>query len=81
VSLQANLTEPKTKKLKIKSIKSPGSLVAHGSNYYAFWCHNGKVICRELRDDTTARASLHAQKAKMRLVEIMNKETQAQRMT
>jgi hypothetical protein len=82
VSLQANVMEPKTKKLKMKSIKSPGSLVVHGSNYYAFWRHNGKAICRALRDDNGAAVTARpeAEKANARLVKIVNKEIQTPRM-
>jgi integrase len=64
--------------MKTKSIKSPGSLVVRGSNYYAFWRHNGKAICRALRNDNGAAITMRpeAEKAKARLMEIVNRENE-----
>jgi integrase len=64
--------------MKTKSIKSPGSLVVRGSNYYAFWRHNGKAICRALRNDNGAAITTRpeAEKAKARLMEIVNRENE-----
>src|SRR5208283_314383 len=65
-------------KMKTKSIKSPGSLAVRGSNYYAFWRHNGKAICRVLRDEngTAISTQPEAELAKKRLMEIVNKENE-----
>jgi hypothetical protein len=62
--------------MKTNSIKSPSSLVVRGSNFYCFWRHNGKVICRALRNENgvATRTRPEAQRSKARLVEIANKE-------
>jgi integrase len=58
------------------SIKSPGSLVVRGSNYYAFWRVNGKAICKALRDEHGAAITTRpeAEKAKARLMQIVTAE-------
>jgi len=65
--------------MKTKLIKSPGSLIVRGSNYYAFWQHNGKAICRTLRDDngTAVTTRPESEKAIARLLELVNKENEA----
>ena len=64
--------------MKTKTVKSPGSLVVRGSNYYAFWRHKGKAICRALRDENGAAITTRpeAERAKARLMEIVNKENE-----
>lgn len=61
-----------------KRIKSPGSLVVRGSNFYCFWRHKGKAICRALRDENGAAITTRpeAERAKARLMEIANKENE-----
>ena len=58
------------------SIKSPGSLVVRGSNYYAFWRVNGKAICKALRDEHGAAITTRpeAEKAKAQLMQIVAAE-------
>jgi hypothetical protein len=62
--------------MKTKSIKSPGSLVVRGSNYYCFWRHKGKAICKALRDENGAAITTRpeAEKAKARLMQIVAAE-------
>src|ERR1039457_4389056 len=64
----------------MKTVKSPGSLVVRGSNYYAFWRHNGKAICKALRDEHGAAITTRpeAERAKARLMEIANKENEVE---
>ena len=66
--------------MKTKSIKSPGSLVVRGRNYYCFWRHNGKAICKALRDENGApiRTRPEAEAAKARLMKIVIGETQVE---
>jgi integrase len=62
--------------MKTKSIKSPGSLVVRGSNFYCFWRHKGKAICKALRDENGAAITTRpeAEKAKARLMQIVAAE-------
>jgi integrase len=62
--------------MRTKSIKSPGSLVVRGRNFYAFWRHSGKAICRVLRDEHGAPITTRpeAEKAKARLMQIVTAE-------
>jgi integrase len=64
--------------MKTKSIKSPGSLVVRGHNFYAFWRHHGKAICKALRDEHGAAITTRpeAEAAKARLMKIVIGETQ-----
>src|ERR1035437_8897566 len=64
--------------MKTKSLKSFGSLVVRGRNFYAFWRVNGKAICRALRDENGAPITTEpeAAKAKARLMEIVSKQNE-----
>jgi integrase len=69
--------------MKMKSIKSFGSLVLRGKTFYAFWrvkTPDGKLkaICKSLRDENGAAITTRpeAEKAKARLMEIVHKEKQ-----
>jgi integrase len=61
-----------------KRIRSPGSLLVRGSNFYCFWRHKGKAICRALRDENGAAITTRpeAERAKARLMDIVNKENE-----
>jgi integrase len=65
---------------KSKSLKSPGSLVVRGRNFYAFWRVNGKAISRALRDENGAPITTEpeAAKAKARLMEIVSKQNEVE---
>lgn len=67
--------------MKTKSIKSPGSLVVRGKNFYAFWrvkdsTGKSKAVCKALRDEHGAAITTRpeAEKAKARLMEIVAKQ-------
>ena len=69
--------------MKTKSLKSFGSLVVRGSNFYAFWrvkdsTGKSKAVCKALRDEHGAAITTRpeAEKAKARLMEIVHKEKQ-----
>jgi integrase len=71
--------------MKTKSIKSPGSLVVRGKNFYAFWrvkdsTGNSKAICKALRDENGAAITTRpeAETAKARLMGIVAKEDQVE---
>jgi integrase len=71
--------------MKTKSIKSFGSLVVRGNNFYAFWrvkdsTGKSKAVCRALRDEHGAAITTRpeAEKAKARLMEIVHKEKQVE---
>ncbi|MGD0351613.1 MAG: tyrosine-type recombinase/integrase [Verrucomicrobiota bacterium] len=70
-------------KTKSKSIRSPGSLVVRGKNFYAYWRVKDstgklKAICKALRDERGAPITTRpeAEKAKAALMEIVAKEKQ-----
>ena len=71
--------------MKTKSIKSFGSLVVRGNNFYAFWRvktpdGKSKAVCKALRDEHGAAITTRpeAEKAKARLMEIVHKEKQVE---
>jgi len=71
--------------MKTKSIKSFGSLVVRGKNFYAFWRvktpdGKSKAICKSLRDEHGAAITTRpeAEKAKARLMQIVHKEKQVE---
>jgi integrase len=71
--------------MKTKSIKSPGSLVVRGRNFYAFWrvkdsTGKSKAVCKALRDENGAAITTkpEAEKAKARLMEIVAKQDQVE---
>ncbi len=66
--------------MKSKSLKSPGSLVVRGRNFYAFWRVNGKAISKALRDANGAAITTRpeAEKAKARLMEIVSKQNEVE---
>jgi integrase len=71
--------------MKTKSIKSPGSLVVRGRNFYTFWRVKGtdgktKAVCKALRDENGAAITTRpeAEKAKARLMEIVAKQNQVE---
>jgi integrase len=71
--------------MKTKSIKSFGSLVVRGNNFYAFWrvkdsTGERKAVCKALRDEHGAAITTRpeAEKAKLRLMEIVHKEKQVE---
>ena len=74
---------------KSKSLKSPGSLVVRGRNFYAYWRVKTselkpdgkpkyKAICQALRDENGAPITTEpeAAKAKARLMEIVSKQNE-----
>ena len=71
--------------MKTKSIKSPGSLVVRGNNFYAFWrvkdsTGKSKAVCKALRDEHGAAITTRpeAEKAKAELMQIVHKEKQVE---
>jgi integrase family protein with SAM-like domain len=63
--------------MKTKPVKSPGTLVVRGRNYYCFWRREGKAICKALRDENGAAITTRpeAEAAKARLMKIVIGET------
>jgi integrase len=71
--------------MKTKSLKSPGSLLVRGRNFYAFWrvkdsTNKSKAICKALRDEHGAAVTTRpeAEKAKARLMAIVVKQDQVE---
>ena len=71
--------------MKTKSIKSPGSLVVRGKNFYAFWRVKStddktKAVCKALRDEHGAPITTRpeAEKAKALLMGIVVKQNQVE---
>jgi integrase len=71
--------------MKTKSLKSPGSLLVRGKNFYAFWrvkdsTDKPKAICKALRDENGAPITTRpeAEKAKARLMAIVAKQGQVE---
>jgi integrase len=71
--------------MKTKSVRSPGSLVVRGNNYYTFWrvkdsTGKSKAVCKALRDEHGAAITTRpeAEKAKARLMEIVAKQDQVE---
>ena len=69
--------------MKTKSLKSPGSLLVRGKNFYAFWrvkdsTGKTKAVCKALRDENGAPVTTRpeAEKAKARLMKIVVAETE-----
>ncbi len=71
--------------MKTKSLKSPGSLLVRGKNFYAFWrvkdsTGKTKAVCKALRDENGAPITTRpeAEKAKARLMAIVVKQDQVE---